>query len=739
MDLSFVSEIISAASETELKHLQDSIQNVSEQASLLKMNIKDQMDDDYHKLLPIIKENSDVIHQVDDLVEDIKGLHLRLDTQTKRDVEDLAEELKSSKELLVEASTIVDVVGKLVHIDKDLKGAKDKAKTNNYYGAAKHIDSACKYLNEECKDLDFLDMYKSLTQTMAYYRDEYSRDSLAEWRKTIKWTHIDGDMENEKLYTSLTISQERAHLENLIKTLELFDVSDKEVATFSDNFLKSFLLPTIRTESSISIKKKNGSAVQEIVISSSSKPKKPAYTVVLENLTSTFEFINECLGVNMHEKSFISYIGEYIADDFLNTLVDECLTDAIPSKREHSKNCTPVIESIQAFQTLLNTIGFVPPSNKLLDNYFGNVDMLFLNKTIEKYFETARQLMKADLHELIEVGMEPLPQIDNTIKSEQSTNKSVTVENVTFNLNDLSPNFFQFPKCSVSQSVESLIDHIGVILLDATDSDGPTCLKLFQLARSIVELYSDIVPMYHSDVLVEIPQYAAIVYNNMMYLAHRTMTMEYDKKPYVSADSVQVMPCFADLVIPLRKEAINVLSQQINMQEKGLSEMVKECGLSSLSEYEELPESAEKGIKKCLRHLFLLKTVWEKVLVANIYSEIMGTLSNVFVKEITNRIVMTRDIRANVATSLAKVLSIIETELPLLFQEPTEVIHQVKCWSRFKELIRVLGASLAEVGERWADGKGPLAVDFTAEEVRQMVKALFQVSDRRAAILSRIK
>lgn len=279
----------------------------------------------------------------------------------------MAEELKHSKESLVEASTIVDVVGKLVHIDKDLKEAKAKEKNNNYYDAAKHIDSACKYLNEECKDLDFLDMYKSLTQTMAYYRDEYSRDSLAEWRKSIKWTHIDGDMENEKLYTSLTISGEKTHLENLIKTLELFDVSDKEVATFSDNFLKSFLLPIIRTESSLSIKK-NGTTVREIVISSSSKPQKTTYTIVLGNLTSTFEFINECLGINMLEKSFVSYIGEYIVDDFLNTLVDECLTDAIPSKREHSKICTSVIESIQTFQTLLNTIGKITFLKKLLTN-----------------------------------------------------------------------------------------------------------------------------------------------------------------------------------------------------------------------------------------------------------------------------------------------------------------------------------------------------------------------------------
>ena len=50
--------------------------------------------------------------------------------------------------------------------------------------------------------------------------------------------------------------------------------------------------------------------------------------------------------------------------------------------------------------------GFLPSTNKLLDNYFGNVEMLFLNKTIEKYLETAREHMKADLHEMIIVGAE---------------------------------------------------------------------------------------------------------------------------------------------------------------------------------------------------------------------------------------------------------------------------------------------------------------------------------------------
>ena len=56
----------------------------------------------------------------------------------------------------------------------------------------------------------------------------------------------------------------------------------------------------------------------------------------------------------------------------------------------------------------------------------------------------------------------------------------------------------------------------------------------------------------------------------------------------------------------------------------------------------------------------------------------------------------------------------------------------VKSWSRFRELILVLNASLREIEERWAGGKGPLAADFSVEEMKQLIRALFQNTERRA-------
>lgn len=50
----------------------------------------------------------------------------------------------------------------------------------------------------------------------------------------------------------------------------------------------------------------------------------------------------------------------------------------------------------------------------------------------------------------------------------------------------------------------------------------------------------------------------------------------------------------------------------------------------------------------------------------------------------------------------------------------------------------MLNSSLADINDRWADGKGPLAVEFKPEEVKGLIRALFQNTDRRAAVLARI-
>lgn len=62
----------------------------------------------------------------------------------------------------------------------------------------------------------------------------------------------------------------------------------------------------------------------------------------------------------------------------------------------------------------------------------------------------------------------------------------------------------------------------------------------------------------------------------------------------------------------------------------------------------------------------------------------------------------------------------------------------VKTWTKLTQLKMVLGASLAEITDQWSEGKGPLTLNFKAEEIKHLIRALFQNTDRRAKALASI-
>lgn len=62
----------------------------------------------------------------------------------------------------------------------------------------------------------------------------------------------------------------------------------------------------------------------------------------------------------------------------------------------------------------------------------------------------------------------------------------------------------------------------------------------------------------------------------------------------------------------------------------------------------------------------------------------------------------------------------------------------VKTWTKLGQLKMMLNASMAHISEQWADGKGPLTLHYKAEEVRHLIRALFQNTDRRANVLATI-
>lgn len=59
-------------------------------------------------------------------------------------------------------------------------------------------------------------------------------------------------------------------------------------------------------------------------------------------------------------------------------------------------------------------------------------------------------------------------------------------------------------------------------------------------------------------------------------------------------------------------------------------------------------------------------------------------------------------------------------------------------WVKLQQIKTILNASMAEIVELWADGKGPLTLNFRAEDIRHLIRAIFQNTDRRANALANI-
>ena len=67
------------------------------------------------------------------------------------------------------------------------------------------------------------------------------------------------------------------------------------------------------------------------------------------------------------------------------------------------------------------------------------------------------------------------------------------------------------------------------------------------------------------------------------------------------------------------------------------------------------------------------------------------------------------------------------------------LLHEhVQAWMRFTELHRVLKSGLQQLSDRWAAGKGPLALHFTADEVHRLVIAMFENTSKRDRVLAQI-
>lgn len=141
-----------------------------------------------------------------------------------------------------------------------------------------------------------------------------------------------------------------------------------------------------------------------------------------------------------------------------------------------------------------------------------------------------------------------------------------------------------------------------------------------------------------------------------------------------------------------------------------------------------------KPIRQCLRQLDLLKNVWQTILPSKLYNQTIADLLDVISLDLIKKVTSMEDISTKLSNGLVEFIKLVDEKGQLLFDVDVSAVAAVPSWQKMLHLQFILEASLVDITNSWKAGQ--ISQTFKVEEVKRLIRALFQNTDRRANALS---
>ncbi|NWV79731.1 ZW10 protein, partial [Dasyornis broadbenti] len=733
----------------------------------------------YSEFLPSMQSAEDLVAQVEGLSNNIDLLKAGIENEVQRDLNVAVAEFTELKQQLERDTLVLSVLKKLQEFDTAIKECSAALLEKKYVTAAQQLEKARSSLrNLESRRGFELKILKALgteltvqTQNMIYHLGE-------EWQKLIVWK-LPPSKEGSSLEAA-GLSQLHLHtvppqdedaaaptIAAVLQALAVLGELHSKLKEFGQLLLQYILKPLISYPSLEPVTEEQPDVFILRFRSKEFALDEASPMEVFDKIRLIFEVLHKYLlnvpleqpgeGRKDGRVTLAELLGELIWEELSDCLIHNCLVNSIPSNSSKLEQYKEVIESTEEFEKALKKMQFLKEDTTALLKYACNVDSHFANKKCQDVIMAARSLMTSEIHNTVKITPDsrvalpelPGPGTGDHLKMPRA---SSLLHNGTVNLGSesrLSPFTLNLPTCRISSSVQQLVELAYHTLLEATASTDLCCVQLFDCVRNIFQLFYEVVPTYHRENLQKLPQLAAIHHNNCMYIAHHLLTLGHQFRYGSTSVLSNGAATFVDLVPGFRRLGMECFLAQMRVQKGEILERLSSARNFSNMDDEENYCAANKAIKQVLHQLKRLGLVWQDVLPVNVYCKAMGALLNTALAEIVTRIAALEDISAEDADRLYSLCRIMVEEGPQVFtplledaknkKYQEEVPVYVQKWMMFKELMIILQANLQEIVDQWADGKGPLAEEFSAAEVKSLIRALFQNTERRAAALARIK
>ncbi|XP_058455605.1 centromere/kinetochore protein zw10 isoform X2 [Malaya genurostris] len=427
---------------------------------------------------------------------------------------------------------------------------------------------------------------------------------------------------------------------------------------------------------------------------------RPNYKTIFKLIMETFFCLGHMNILISERQCIFSIIAKHTKGRICNLLVESCLQNDIPDTIAEM-NDSNIVQAVQEFNNFFRKMLYLDGVNdNVLDEYANKIGLLFQKKFCTNIVNSAFDIMKKDLHDMVLVEeREP----------------------------HLSSGSDMFASCMISKSTIELKKLLDKILSEALTSEKELSDRLMKTIAIILERYANEVIKNHEKLLQKIPQQSALFHNNCMYLSF-----------WLQKNGGKLGSNCSFMLVgnALRDQGSQTFQSQLLNQRTLLLQSLESFAL--LEATVELGAEPQKAVRQCIRQFDLLKSVWQTVLPENVYNSSIGGLVTTFCAELIKRILNLEDITASLGSGLVDVITIVREKVPLLFMDPADIITTVKNWTKLIQLHKILDASLVEIIELWGEGKGPLTLNFKAEEIKKLIRALFQNTKHRQMCLASI-
>ncbi|XP_003451436.1 centromere/kinetochore protein zw10 homolog [Oreochromis niloticus] len=764
---SFVTEVLASSGKLEKEDLSGKISKMSRKVEDTKEEVCDMINKRYNDFLPSLQSSEELMLQVDAVSKEMDTLKNCIENEVQN-VHVAVAEYTKLKQQLEKNTVIITMLGHLKEFHSAMEEFNKALLEKKYVDAANRLERARNSVGSLKRwKTSELPLLSALSSELTVQRENLIYHLGDEWKRLVIWKlpstkEPAGEMSFLKVELKLSSACSKdgelkppTLLSSVLQALAIQGDLQHKIKLFSQVLLKNILKPLVMYASlSVRVTEQQGEGTTlALQCLEESDEERCAPSKVYNKLLLVLKTLHShLLDVSIGDKMLSAILGELIWEEMSHTIIHECLVHSIPTNSSQLEKYNTVIKETEEFEKSLKEMEYLQGDSTDLLKYARDVNCHFASKKCKDVIVAARKLMTSKMHNTVKITPDsklrlpklPAPSSEGKVKQE-ILKEEVTMENSK----QLSAWSLRLPACRISESVQQLMELALDTLCEAVGSSTQSALQLFFTVRNIFQLFYDVVPTYHKENLLKFPHLAAIQHNNCMYLAHHLLTLGHHFRNHLPQPLSEGVATFVDMVPGFRKLGAQCFLAQLNVQRAELLERLSTahnfCNLDDEDNY----TAASKAVRQVIHQLKQLGTVWQDVLPVSIYCKAMGNLLNTAITEVTAKIMMLEDISSEDGNHLQTLCQTIIDEGPLVFiplaeekknkNYQEEVPLYVKKWGTFKELVIVLQANLQEIVDRWADSKGPLAMEFSSSEVKSLIRALFQNTERRAAALAKIK